>query len=115
MLYEMKVGFIWRVCEALLLSFCVCGSVRGADEGVGKMPHKLPEGVHPASVFVSPDASRFGYLVKRGLRVVPVIDGMEGQAVDWIAENQVSFSPDGRHTLFVAKKGQKAMVVHDGA
>ena len=73
--------------------------------------------VHPGIVWgrfvVSPDSKRMAY-VKRGNKLLVVVDGEEGKEYDGIDWESLIFSPDSKRVAYYAKRGNKLLVVVDG-
>ncbi len=44
-----------------------------------------------------------------------VMDGQEGKAYEGIGALSLSFSPDGKRSAYIARRGQRQLIVIDGA
>jgi hypothetical protein len=70
----------------------------------------------------SSDGKRMAYVARRGLKVLAVVDGVEGKEYDHDdtmmdkirLTYDIRFSPDSQHVAYVAKEGGKQFLVLDG-
>jgi len=66
----------------------------------------------------SPDGKRIAYIAfpepKPSTRLLVVVDGKEGPLYDGIDKRSPLFSPDSRKCVYMAKKGERFVVVVDG-
>ncbi len=63
----------------------------------------------------SPDNRHVVYVVKRGeAHLVPVLDGMEGKAIEGVLEGKPVFGPDSRRVAYLVKRGEERIAVVDG-
>jgi len=74
----------------------------------------LPKEIRPAQVIVSPDQSRFAWILRDEDSISVVVDGKKQKPYDWIVQSAVDFSADSKHVVYAARKRRKAMMVIDG-
>jgi hypothetical protein len=62
----------------------------------------------------SADGKHAAWQAHRGSKSLLVVDGVEGEPVDQLLQNSVTFSADWAHVAYAAKEGAKSFVVLDG-
>src|SRR5215831_18338815 len=84
---------------------------------------KLPPGEVEHSRVISADQKHIAYTVKTSDGEFVMVDGVAGKTYTSIlrvplteagVQPQIKFSPDGRRTAYVARRGEKFLVVVDG-
>ena len=94
----------------------------GASTPVGNLTAKITEtllGPKNPSFVVSPDGAHYAAFSMHGSREVVVIDGVDGPEFDHaIAQNgghsfDVLFTPDGKHSAYVAQRADDLIMVRD--
>jgi hypothetical protein len=89
------------------------GTVRFLVKETPVIPTYLPRMVGYAEP--SPDNRHVVYVVKRGEgRLVPVLDGVEREAIEGALESRPVFGPDSRCVAYLVMRGEERIVVVDG-
>jgi Tol biopolymer transport system component len=79
-----------------------------------KLLGRVPEGAVLSLQLVSPDSSRFVYVVKRGDKSYVAVNGKLGPAFDVVAPRTMRFSPDDKRFVYAARRGPDWFLVRDG-
>src|SRR5688500_17876749 len=89
-----------RVCAACTLALCL--ALRAGEQSRKlKLVHmetsfgKLPAGARPDQVYFSPDGRHVATPVKRPDGALVWIDGVEGEAYEWVLPRSLVWSADG--------------------
>src|SRR6266568_3703437 len=99
-----------RMFLNLLLTLTTASGFQTMEKSLGT----LPKEIRPAQIIVSPDQTRFTWILRDEDSISVVVDGKKQKPYDWIIQNAVDFTADSKHVVYAARKRRKAMMVIDG-
>ncbi len=118
MVYFIVINFT-RTAQVIIklfsiLSLILIATVSAPLWAEEKVLATLPKEISPTQIVVSPDQSRFAWILRGQDSISVVVDGKQQKPYDWIVQNTVEFTADSKRVVYAARKRRKAMMVIEG-
>src|SRR4051794_27059729 len=98
------------LAKAVFMTLVMASPLRASENSLAP----LPKQIRPPQIIVSPDQSRFAWILRDEDSISVFVDGKKQKSYDWIIQNTVDFTADSKHVVYAARKRRKAMMVIDG-
>jgi dipeptidyl aminopeptidase/acylaminoacyl peptidase len=102
-----------RLC--LLLALLPLPIAAAAQPISARVVEEAAEAIDAATLFISRDGLHYARIRRTPFQLVPIVDGRPQPPADWVANNLIQWSDDGRHFFYITRgRDGRAAVVYDG-